>query len=164
MNEFIIMFRESMEAALIVGIIYTLLVKQGLEREIKQLWLGVGCAIIASILAGFLLIRAKASIGNASLEALFEAVSMFITAGLIWYVIFWLSKQVGQTAELAANTNTAIANAGWGVFLIVFFAILREGFETVIFLMGSFSMMESFSYLGFFSGLIIAIMILTTIS
>lgn len=159
MNEFIIMFRESMEAALIVGIIYTLLVKQGLEREIKQLWLGVGCAIIASILAGFLLIRAKASIGNASLEALFEAVSMFITAGLIWYVIFWLSKQVGQTAELAANTNTAIANAGWGVFLIVFFAILREGFETVIFLMGSFSMMESFSYLGFFSGLIIAIMI-----
>ena len=84
---------------------------------------------------------------------------MFITAGLIWYVIFWLSKQVGQTSELAADTNTAIANAGWGVFLIVFFAILREGFETVIFLMGSFSMMESFSYIGFFSGLFIAIMI-----
>lgn len=159
MNEFIIMLRESLEAALIVGIIYTLLVKQGLKREIKQLWLGVGCAIIASILAGFILIRVKASIGNASLEALFEAVSMFITAGLIWYVIFWLSKQVGQTSELAADTNTAIANAGWGVFLIVFFAILREGFETVIFLMGSFSMMESFSYFGFFSGMVIAIMI-----
>jgi high-affinity iron transporter len=159
MNEFIIMLRESLEAALIVGIIYTLLVKQGLKREIKQLWLGVGCAIIASILAGFVLISVKASIGNASLEALFEAVSMFITAGLIWYVIFWLSKQVGQTSELAADTNTAIANAGWGVFLIVFFAILREGFETVIFLMGSFSMMESFSYFGFFSGMVIAIMI-----
>ncbi|MDG1165891.1 MAG: FTR1 family protein [Porticoccaceae bacterium] len=159
MNEFIIMFRESMEAALIVGIIYTLLHKQGLKREIKQLWLGVGCAIIASILSGMLLMRVKASIGNASIEALFEAVSMFITAGLIWYVIFWLSKQVGQTSELAAETNAAIATAGWGVFLIVFFAILREGFETVIFLMGSFSMMESFSYLGFFSGLFIAIII-----
>ena len=159
MNEFIIMFRESMEAALIVGIIYTLLEKQGLKSQIKQLWLGVGCAIIASVLAGLLLVRVKASIGNASMEALFEAVAMFITAGLIWYVIFWLSKQVGQTAELAADTKTAIANAGWGVFLIVFFAILREGFETVIFLMGSFSMMESFSYLGFFSGLIIAIII-----
>ena len=159
MNEFIIMFRESMEAALIVGIIYTLLEKQGLKSQIKQLWLGVGCAIIASVLAGLLLVRVKASIGNASMEALFEAVAMFITAGLIWYVIFWLSKQVGQTAELAADTKAAIANAGWGVFLIVFFAILREGFETVIFLMGSFSMMESFSYLGFFSGLIIAIVI-----
>ena len=159
MNEFIIMFRESMEAALIVGIIYSLLERQGLKREIKQLWLGVGLAIIASILVGFILVRAKASIGNASLEALFEAIAMFITSGLIWYVIFWLSKQVGQTAELAADTNTAIENAGWGVFLIVFFAILREGFETVIFLMGSFSMMESFSYLGFFSGLSIAVVI-----
>jgi high-affinity iron transporter len=159
MNEFIIMFRESMEAALIVGIIYTLLEKQGLKSQIRQLWLGVGCAIIASALAGLALVRVKASIGNASIEALFEAVAMFITAGLIWYVIFWLSKQVGQTAELAADTNIAIANAGWGVFLIVFFAILREGFETVIFLMGSFSMMESFSYIGFFSGLFIAIMI-----
>ena len=159
MNEFIIMFRESMEAALIVGIIYTLLHKQGLNRELKQLWLGVGCAVAASILAGLVLVRIKASIGNASIEALFEAVSMFITAGLIWYVIFWLSKQLGQTAKLAADANTAVAGAGWGVFLIVFFAILREGFETVIFLMGSFSMTESFSYLGFFSGLAIAIII-----
>ena len=159
MHEFIIMFRESMEAALIVGIIYTLLHKQGLDRELKQLWLGVGCAVIASILVGLVLVRVKTSIGNASIEALFEAVSMFITAALIWYVIFWLSKQLGQTAKLAADTKTAAANAGWGVFLIVFFAILREGFETVIFLMGSFSMTESFSYLGFFSGLLIAVII-----
>lgn len=159
MHEFIIMFRESMEAALIVGIIYTLLHKQGLDRELKQLWLGVGCAVIASILVGLVLVRVKTSIGNASIEALFEAVSMFITAALIWYVIFWLSKQLGQTAKLAADTKTAAANAGWGVFLIVFFAILREGFETVIFLMGSFSMTESFSYVGFFSGLLIAVII-----
>ena len=159
MNEFIIMFRESMEAALIIGIIYTLLHKQGLRREIKQLWLGVVCAIIASILAGFALVQVKASIGNASLEALFEAVAMFITAGLIWYVVFWLSKQVGQTTALAADATEAVATAGWGVFLIVFFAILREGFETVIFLMGSFSMMASFSYIGFFCGLFLAIII-----
>ena len=159
MNEFIIMFRESMEAALIIGIIYTLLHKQGLRREIKQLWLGVVCAIIASILAGFVLVQVKASIGNASIEALFEAVAMFITAGLIWYVVFWLSKQVGQTTALAADTTEAVATAGWGVFLIVFFAILREGFETVIFLMGSFSMMASFSYIGFFCGLFLAVII-----
>ena len=57
MHEFIIMFRESMEAALIVGIIYTLLHKQGLDRELKQLWLGVGCAVIASILVGLVLVR-----------------------------------------------------------------------------------------------------------
>ena len=47
MNEFIIVFRESLEACLIVGIIYTLLEKNNLAREIKQLWLGVFFALIA---------------------------------------------------------------------------------------------------------------------
>ena len=159
MNEFIIMFREGLEASLIVGIIYTLLIKQELNREIRQLWLGVGAAIVASIITGFALIQVKSSIGNASIEALFEGVAMIATAGLIWYVIFWLSKQVGATAALKDEANQAVESAGWGIFLIIFFAIFREGFETAIFLMGSFSMTESFSYSGFFGGLVLAIAI-----
>mgnify|MGYP002632769626 CR=1 FL=1 len=159
MNEFIIMFRESLEASLIVGIIFTLLVKQGLKREIRQLWLGVISAIIASVIAGTLLVRVKSTIGNASIEALFEGVAMIATAGLIFYVIFWLSKQVGASATLKDEANQAAENAGWGIFLIVFFAIFREGFETAIFLMGSFSMTESFSYVGFMSGLVLAVAI-----
>ena len=159
MNEFIIMFREGLEASLIVGIIYTLLIKQELNREIRQLWLGVGAAIVASIITGFALVQVKSSIGNASIEALFEGVAMIATAGLIWYVIFWLSKQVGATAALKDEANQALESAGWGIFLIIFFAIFREGFETAIFLMGSFSMTESFSYSGFIGGLALAIAI-----
>jgi len=159
MNEFIIMFREGLEASLIVGIIYTLLIKQELNREIRQLWLGVVAAIVASIFTGFALVQVKSSIGNASIEALFEGVAMIATAGLIWYVIFWLSKQVGATAALKDEANQAVESAGWGIFLIIFFAIFREGFETAIFLMGSFSMTESFSYSGFIGGLALAIAI-----
>jgi high-affinity iron transporter len=84
---------------------------------------------------------------------------MIATAGLIWYVIFWLSKQVGATAALKDEANQAVESAGWGIFLIIFFAIFREGFETAIFLMGSFSMTESFSYTGFVGGLVLAIAI-----
>ena len=62
MNEFIIMFREGLEASLIVGIIFTLLVKQNLKREIRQLWYGVASAIIASIITGFALVQVKSSI------------------------------------------------------------------------------------------------------
>ena len=159
MNEFTIMFREGLEASLIVGIIYTLLIKQELNREIRQLWLGVGAAIVASIITGFALVQVKSSIGNASIEALFEGVAMIATAGLIWYVIFWLSKQVGATAALKDEANQAVESAGWGIFLIIFFAIFREGFETAIFLMGSFSMTESFSYTGFVAGLVLAVAI-----
>ena len=49
MNSFIIAFRECLESALIVGIIYTLLVKKDLKNHIKTLWWGIGMAILASI-------------------------------------------------------------------------------------------------------------------
>ena len=123
MNEFIIMFREGLEASLIVGIIYTLLIKQDLHKEIRQLWLGVASAIVASIITGYALVQVKSSIGNASIEALFEGVAMIATAGLIWYVIFWLSKQVGATAALKQDANQAVENAGWGIFLDYFLSL-----------------------------------------
>ena len=159
MNEFIITFRECLEACLIVGIIYTLLEKNNLKKEIGQLWLGVLSAIAASIVVAISLNSLKESIGNASLHALFEAVSMYITAILLWYVIFWLSKHVSNKSGMETKTKQAAASAGFGIFLVVFFAILREGFETALFLMGSFSMTGTFSYLGFFGGMIIAILI-----
>jgi high-affinity iron transporter len=101
----------------------------------------------------------KASIGNASAQSLFEAISMYITAMLLWYVIFWLSKHVSERAAMEEKTKKAVETAGWGIFLVVFFAILREGFETALFLMGSFNMSGSFSYLGFFAGMTIAVII-----
>ena len=159
MNEFIITFRECLEACLIVGIIYTLLEKNNLKKEIGQLWLGVLSAIAASVVVAISLNSLKESIGNASLHALFEAVSMYITAILLWYVIFWLSKHVSNKSGMETKTKQAAASAGLGIFLVVFFAILREGFETALFLMGSFSMTGTFSYLGFFGGMIIAILI-----
>ncbi len=157
MNEFIITFRETLEAALIVGIIYTVISRQGLTKEIRHLWYAVSASIAASLLVALFLNSIKESIGNESIEKLVEATLMYITAGLLWYVIFWLSKQVSDTSILEGQTAGAIKTAGLGVFFLVFFAILREGFETAIFLMGSFSILGSFSYTGFISGMILAI-------
>ena len=159
MNEFIITFRETLEAALIVGIIYTVISRQGLKKEVLQLWYAVGASIVASLIVALSLNNIKESIGNESIEKLVEASLMFITAGLLWYVIFWLSKKVSDREVLEGQTSSAIKTAGLGVFFLVFFAILREGFETAIFLMGSFSILGTFSYVGFFSGMILAILL-----
>ena len=159
MNEFIITFRETLEAALIVGIIYTVISRQGLKKEVLQLWYAVGASIVASLIVALSLNNIKDSIGNESIEKLVEASLMFITAGLLWYVIFWLSKKVSDREVLEGQTSSAIKTAGLGVFFLVFFAILREGFETAIFLMGSFSILGTFSYIGFFSGMILAILL-----
>ena len=159
MSEFIIVFREVLEASLVVGIIYLLLEKSNLKDHFKKLWLGVGAAIAASIAVGYLVILAKNSLGNNSTQALFEGIFLYLTAVLIWYVIFWLSKNVSDKKELESSTLNAITISSWGVFFVVFFAILREGFETAIFLISSLSITGTFSYLGFFLGAILAILI-----
>jgi high-affinity iron transporter len=159
MSEFIIVFREVLEASLVVGIIYLLLEKSNLKDHFKKLWLGVGAAIAASIAVGYLVILAKNSLGNNSTQALFEGIFLYLTAVLIWYVIFWLSKNVSDKKELESNTLNAITISSWGVFFVVFFAILREGFETAIFLISSLSITGTFSYIGFFLGAILAILI-----
>jgi len=159
MNEFVITFRETLEAALIVGIIYTLLFKQNLKAQIRQLWIAVAASVFVSVIVALLLNEVKDSIGNASIEKLVEAVFMFITAGLLWYVIFWLAKHVSNRQELEGRTSAAIKSSGYGIFFLVFFAILREGFETAIFLLGSFSILGSFSYIGFILGMSLAVLL-----
>ena len=159
MAEFIIVFREVLEASLVVGIIYLLLEKTNQTIYLPKLWYGVIASIMASVAVGFLVIQAKSALGNDSTKALFEAVFLFITAFLIWYVIFWLSKNVSNKKALEDQMLNAIALSSWGIFFVVFFAILREGFETAIFLISSFSITGTFSYLGFFLGALLAIII-----
>ena len=64
MSEFIITFREVLEASLVVGIIYLILEKSNQTSHFYKLWTGVAAAIIASIIVGYLVLSAKNSLGN----------------------------------------------------------------------------------------------------
>ena len=159
MTEFIIVFREVLEASLVVGIIYLLIEKTNQAAHFTKLWYAVFASILASIAVGFMVIQAKNTLGNNSTQALFEAVFLYLTAFLIWYVIFWLSKNVSDKKVLEGQALNAMEISSWGIFFVVFFAILREGFETAIFLISSFSITGTFSYIGFISGAALAILI-----
>ena len=159
MAEFIIVFREVLEASLVVGIIYLLIEKTNQAAHFTKLWYAVFASILASIAVGFMVIQAKNALGNNSTQALFEAIFLYLTAFLIWYVIFWLSKNVSDKKVLEGQALNAMEISSWGIFFVVFFAILREGFETAIFLISSFSITGTFSYIGFISGAALAILI-----
>jgi high-affinity iron transporter len=159
MAEFIIVFREVLEASLVVGIIYLLIEKTNQAAHFTKLWYAVFASILASIAVGFMVIQAKNALGNNSTQALFEAIFLYLTAFLIWYVIFWLSKNVSDKKVLEGQALNAMEISSWGIFFVVFFAILREGFETAIFLISSFSITGTFSYIGFISGAVLAILI-----
>ena len=98
----------------------------------------------------------KSTVGDTRYEKLFEALFMYAAAGLIWYVVFWLSKHVSDRKDLESKTETALKMSSWGVFWVVFFSILREGFETVIMLLAQ-DRGDGFSYVGFIAGAALAI-------
>ena len=81
MNEFIIVFRECLEACLIVGIIYSFLSRANLKDALGKLWLGVGASVLASIGVAFLVVYLKSFAGDTRFEKLFEALFMYAAAG-----------------------------------------------------------------------------------
>lgn len=159
MNEFIITFRECLEAALIVGIIFVVIQKNGFGNQVKMLWLSVFAAVAASAILGVGLYEALEKAGDAFKEML-EGIFMYITAGLLFYVIFWMSKNLASRDAITKQTTATLSRGSrWGLFFLVFFAILREGFETALFLVASTGIDKSFSYLGFFGGIFLAVLI-----
>lgn len=159
MNEFIITLRECLEATLIIGIIYTVLDKQGLTAQKKYLWAAVFFSVIASAILGVALYHLIENAGDSGQKELLEGVLMYVTAGLLFYVIFWMNKNLASKQQISDKTNAAMQAGKWGLFLLVFFAILREGFETALFLVASTSIDEQFSYVGFLGGIVLAVLI-----
>jgi high-affinity iron transporter len=121
MNEFIITFRECLEASLIVGIIYTVLDKNDLSKEKRVLWYAVLASLLTSIIVGIGLASINEVVGNTSFEKLFEAIFMYITAGILFYVIFWLARSVSDRKEIENSVKMAVAGSGLALFLLVFF-------------------------------------------
>ena len=159
MNEFIITFRECLEAALIVGIIYVVIDKNGFHSQKKMLWFSVIAAVVVSAIMGVGLYEVLEQAGEA-LQALLEGLFMYITAALLFYVIFWMSKNLANRDAITHQTRSALSGGSkWGIFLLVFFAILREGFETALFLVASTGVDNNFSFAGFSGGILLAVLI-----
>lgn len=159
MNEFIIAFRECLEAALIVGIIYVVLLKNNAKAQIRMVWMSVAAAVAASALMGVGLYEVLEAAGDAFKELL-EGIFMYITAALLFYVIFWMSKNLASREAITSQTTATLSEGSkWGIFFLVFFAIVREGFETALFLVASTGIDKHFSYSGFLGGVALAVLI-----
>jgi high-affinity iron transporter len=84
---------------------------------------------------------------------------MYITAVILFYVIFWLAKHVGNRNEIEESVKSSLTGSGLTLFLLIFFSTLREGFETSLFLIASFTSTGTFSYIGFLLGIVLAVFI-----
>jgi high-affinity iron transporter len=136
---FVITLREGVEAALIVGIIAAFLVKEGRRDALKQMWVGVGIAIALCAGVAVLLRVVGQELPQKEQEAL-ETVIGLIAVSAVTYMIVWMRRNArGIKATLEGEAASALA-AGSTIALVAmaFLAVLREGFETSVFLLAAF--------------------------
>jgi high-affinity iron transporter len=134
-TSFLITLREGLEAALIVGLTLGVLAKMGQQRFRTPVWGGVAAAIIVSLIAAAGLNFFGASL-EGSAEEIFEGITMLIAAAVLTWMIFWMQLQNRRYQQgIERDVRQAVTSGQrWGLFGIAFFAVLREGIETVLFI------------------------------
>ncbi|SPJ32061.1 iron uptake transporter permease EfeU [Kushneria phyllosphaerae] len=138
---FLIMLREGLEAALVVGIIASYLRQTGRQAWMPAVWIGVFLAAGVSLLAGAGLQFASAEFPQRQQE-LFEAVVGFLAVGMLTWMVMWMRR---AAANMKRELTVALDQAfdrhrqhGWALIGMVFLAVAREGLESIFFLLAIF--------------------------
>jgi FTR1 family protein len=136
---FIIGLREGVEAALIVGIIATFLVQEGRRDALRPMWIGVICAIGLCVAVSVVLELANQELPQRQQEQL-ETIIGAIAIGVVAWMIVWMSRNAQDLrGTLQTKAGAALVGGSAGTLVaMAFFAVIREGLETVVFLLAVF--------------------------
>ena len=155
----IITLRETLEMALIIGIIFRYLRKSNQLEYKKYVYWGIIAGLIMSI-SGALLINNLSILFEGRTEQIFEGVIMLLGAFFLTTMILWMLNQKNIAEELEEKLQKQTNKTHkFGVFSVVFVSILREGIETVLFLGAARFSEESNSLLGAIIGIIAALIL-----
>lgn len=159
MASFIITLRETLEVALIVGILLAYLSKTLNFKHKKFVWYGVGCGIILSLILAFVFQQYLGGFEGKS-EEIYEGITMLVAAGLLTWMILWMLIQrhnIKKNLESKAQAHIE-KDHSMGLFLMAFVGVAREGIETVIFLQAAVIQAKDSNILaGGLLGIIVAV-------
>jgi high-affinity iron transporter len=160
---FLIMLREGIEAALIVGIIASYLKQTGRSAWMPAVWIGVLLAVALSLFVGAGLQLLRSEFPQKQQE-LFEALVGLVAVGVLTSMVFWMRKAARSIkSELLSSVDAAFSShdrQGLALIGMIFFAVAREGLESVFFLLAIFQQSESSAApLGALLGIVVAAVI-----
>ena len=155
--------REGVEAALIVSIILAYLAKTGNQRHFGRIWAGTGAAVLLSVVVGAILWFTLEGLEGTAAQ-IFEGVATLLAAAVVTWMLFWMRRTASNIkGELQAGVDRALVQGGiFGLAILAFTAVIREGIETALFLMGQTRVAgteASSTLIGAFIGLAIAVAI-----
>lgn len=136
---FVIGLREGVEAALIVGIIAAFLIQRQQRRAIRSMWVGVGAAILLCLGVAVALSIIGRNLPFKEQEIMEGVLALIAVAG-VTYMIVWMRRHSRELKGVLEENAAAALVAGSSIALIgmAFFAVLREGLETAIFMLAAF--------------------------
>ncbi|WP_254721819.1 FTR1 family iron permease [Kovacikia minuta] len=160
--------REGVEATLIVGIVLAYLKKAKQGRLNFWVYAGIAVGIALSALVGVLFTQIIQSLGSSNqkyapvIEPLLEGVFSLLAIAMLSWMLIWMTQQARfLKAQVEGAVTAALKqdfSAGWAIFSLILVAVLREGFETVLFIAAKFQ--QGFiPALGAVAGLVTAIVI-----
>jgi high-affinity iron transporter len=135
----VIGLREGVEAALIVGIIASFLRQEGRRDALRPMWTGVLAAIVICVAAGVALEFLDEELPQRQQEGL-ETVIGVAAVGIVSFMIVWMRRHArGLSGALRDSARAALASGSTRALVaMAFFAVIREGLETVVFLIAIF--------------------------
>ena len=132
---FVIFLREGIEASMIVAILLAYLQRIGQRRHFRDVFSGVAAALILTLgggVAAFFLIR---HYEGSNVQTYFETATYLLAAVVLTYMTFWMQSHAKSlAAELKHRSDLALSKGRrWGLGLLAFQAVGREGLETMVF-------------------------------
>ncbi|HEY9660912.1 MAG TPA: FTR1 family protein [Allocoleopsis sp.] len=140
---FVVTLREGVEAALVVGIVLACLNKANRSHLNGWVYGGIAIGVAASALIGVLFSGVLLALDASHqpyapvIKQVLEGSFSTIAIGLLSWMLLWMTQQArSMKAEIEGAVTTALQSdgAGWGILGLILIAVLREGFETVVFI------------------------------
>jgi high-affinity iron transporter len=136
-NALVIVWRESLEAMLVIGVLMSWIVRQPLIEQAalkRGVWSGVGAGIGLALALGYATFSIQSEFAGATLER-FQLAMVLIAAGLILQMVLWMHRH-GRTMKRELEAQAEKLSGAFGIGAITALAVAREGAETVVFLYG----------------------------
>ncbi|MHB1712407.1 MAG: FTR1 family iron permease [Acidimicrobiales bacterium] len=132
---FIIFLREGIEASMIVAILLAYLDKVGERRHFRDVVAGVAAAMVLVVVGGVVAYLVIRQYNGSSVQTIFETVTFLVAAIVLTYMTFWMqSHSRTMSADLRCRSEEALdGKARFGLGLLAFQAVGREGLETMVF-------------------------------
>jgi len=159
LSTFVIALREGLEASLIVGILFSYLVKSDQRHLQRALVGGVTGAVALSLALGGVLTFSSHRLSPRA-ESAFAGLCSLAAVGFVTWMVFWMKRTARSLRrELESKVGAAVQMGGVAVASAAFFAVAREGLETSLFVYTNFQTVRSSAspLVGLILGLALAI-------